>query len=115
MCHGVSLSKSLCSKTDAEIDVMTRIPYASAIGSIMYGMLCTRSDVAHALSVTSIYQSNPGQSYWKAVKDIIKYLRRTKDCSWYMGMKNLKLKALQIQVFNLMWMSHNQCLGLYLS
>ncbi|PKI65886.1 hypothetical protein CRG98_013706 [Punica granatum] len=58
---------------------MSRIPYASAIGSIMYAMLCTRPDVSYALSMTSRYQSNPGERQWIAVKNIIKYLRRTKE------------------------------------
>ena len=58
---------------------MNMIPYASAIGSIMYAMLCTRPDIAHALSVTSRYQVDPGLEHWKAVKCILKYLRRTKD------------------------------------
>ena len=38
---------------------MNMIPYASAIGSIMYVMLCTRFDVSYALSVTSRYQLDP--------------------------------------------------------
>ena len=58
---------------------MNKIPYASAIGSIMYAMLCTRPDVSYALSATSRYQSNPGDANWVAVKNILKYLRRTKD------------------------------------
>ena len=58
---------------------MDEIPYASAIGSIMYAMLCTRPDVAHAISLTSRYQCDPGLEHWTAVKNIFKYLRRTKD------------------------------------
>ena len=58
---------------------MSKVPYASAIGSIMYGMICTRPDVSYALSVTSRYLSDPGESHWTAVKNIIKYLRRTKN------------------------------------
>ena len=58
---------------------MDRIPYASAIGSIMYAMLCTRLDISYALSITSRYQANPGEKHWIAVKNILKYLRRTKD------------------------------------
>ncbi|XP_039682830.1 secreted RxLR effector protein 161-like [Medicago truncatula] len=58
---------------------MRDIPYASAIGSIMYAMICTRPDVSYALSATSRYQSNPGNDHWIAVKNILKYLRRTKD------------------------------------
>ena len=58
---------------------MSKIPYASAIGSIMYAMLCTRPDVSYALSITSRYRSDPGESHWIAVKNILKYLRWTKD------------------------------------
>jgi hypothetical protein len=52
--------------------------YHSAIGSIMYAMLCTRPDVSNALSLTSRYQSDPGVEHWTAVKNILKYLNRTK-------------------------------------
>ena len=45
----------------------------------MYAMLCTRPDVSYALSVTSRYQANPGMEHWNAAKNILKYLRRTKD------------------------------------
>ena len=51
MSHGVSLCKSQCHSTPDEQEKMNAIPYASAIGSIMYAMLCTRPDVAYALSV----------------------------------------------------------------
>ena len=39
---------------------MKGVPYASAIGSIMYAMLCTRPDVCLAISLAGRYQSNPG-------------------------------------------------------
>jgi hypothetical protein len=58
---------------------MSKVPYASAIGSIMYAMICTRPDVSYALSVVSRYQADPGESHWTLVKNILKYLRRTKD------------------------------------
>ncbi|KAK1619903.1 hypothetical protein QYE76_025420 [Lolium multiflorum] len=45
----------------------------------MYAMLCTRPDIAHAVSLTSRYQSDPGMEHWTAVKNILKYLKRTKD------------------------------------
>jgi len=77
--HGISLSKTQCPTTTDERERMSQIPYASAIGSIMYAMLCTRPDVSYALSITSRYQSDPGESHWIAVKNILKYLRRTKD------------------------------------
>ncbi|KAJ9556017.1 hypothetical protein OSB04_010631 [Centaurea solstitialis] len=55
------------------------VPYASTIGSIMYAMLCTRPDVAYSVSVTSRYQQNPGEAHWVAVKNILKYMRQTKE------------------------------------
>ena len=45
----------------------------------MYAMISTRPDVSYALSVTSRYQSDLGESHWTAVKNILKYLRRTKN------------------------------------
>ncbi|KAK8943207.1 hypothetical protein KSP39_PZI008734 [Platanthera zijinensis] len=79
MSHGVNLSKDQCPISCEDKDRMKLIPYASAIGSIMYAMLCTRPDVSFALSMTSRYQSDPGECHWIAVKNILKYLRRTKD------------------------------------
>ncbi|WVZ90254.1 hypothetical protein U9M48_036570 [Paspalum notatum var. saurae] len=64
---------------------MSEILYASAIGSIMYAMICTRPDFSFALSVTSRYQSCPGEGHWIAVKNILKYLRRTKDAFLVFG------------------------------
>ena len=79
MSTGTILSKSQSPSTPAEKNAMDDVPYASAIGSIMYAMLCTRPDVSYALSRCSRYQQNPGDSHWVAVKHILKYLRRTKD------------------------------------
>jgi hypothetical protein len=42
-------------------------------------MLCTRPDIAHVVSLTSRYQSDLGMEHWTAVKNILKYLKRTKD------------------------------------
>ena len=70
---------------------MSRISYASIVGSIMYAMLCTRPDVAYSLGVVSRYQSDPGEAHWKVVKSILKYLRNTKDQWSVYGESDLKL------------------------
>ncbi|GKA21972.1 putative retrotransposon protein [Tanacetum coccineum] len=49
------------------------------VGSIMYAVRCTRPDVAFAQNITSRFQQNPGELHWTAVKNILKYLRNTKD------------------------------------
>jgi hypothetical protein len=43
--------------------------------------------------VTSRFQSNPGEEHWKAVKNILKYLRRTKDVLLVYGGSELKLEG----------------------
>ncbi|GKG56977.1 hypothetical protein Tco_0582328, partial [Tanacetum coccineum] len=52
---------------------------ALAVGSIMYAVRCTRPDVAFAQNITSLFQQNPGDLHWTAIKNILKYLRNTKD------------------------------------
>ncbi|KAK8694854.1 hypothetical protein V6N13_072398 [Hibiscus sabdariffa] len=79
MRHGISLSKEMCPSMPQERERMSQILYASTIGSIMYAVICTRPDLSYALSMTSRYQANPGKGHWTAVKNILKYLRRTKD------------------------------------
>ena len=79
MSRGIKLNKSQCPTTKDERESMDKIPYSSAIGSIMYAMLCTRPDVSYALNMTGRFQSDPGECHWIAVKNILKYLRRTKD------------------------------------
>jgi hypothetical protein len=64
---------------------MRAIPCASAIRSIMYAMLYTRPDVSYALNATSGYQSNYGEAHWTIVKNILMYLRRTKEAFLVFG------------------------------
>ncbi|KAH9764272.1 hypothetical protein KPL70_001465 [Citrus sinensis] len=47
------LSKSLEPTTDDDFNYMREIPYSSAVGSIMYAMVCTRPDLAHGVGVIS--------------------------------------------------------------
>ena len=73
MSQGIHLSKRMSPKTPEERNRMNSIPYASAIGSIIYAMLCTRPDVAYALGISSRFQADSGEDHWKAVKNILKY------------------------------------------
>nr|GEW83196.1 hypothetical protein [Tanacetum cinerariifolium] len=73
------LSKSQGASTPAELKRMQNVSYASAVGSIMYAMRCTRPDVAFAQNVTSRFEQNPDDLHWTTVKNILKYLRNTKD------------------------------------
>ena len=79
------LSKEMCPETHEEIDYMSRIPYSSVVRSLMYSMVCTRPDIAHAVGVVSRYMNNLGKEHWKAVQWILRYLRGTTShalCFW---------------------------------
>ena len=76
---GVKLSAEQCPKTQEEEEDMSRVPYASAVGSLMYAMVCTRPDIAHAVGVLSRFMSNPGKEHWTTVKRVFRYLRGTSD------------------------------------
>nr|GEZ07081.1 retrotransposon protein, putative, Ty1-copia subclass [Tanacetum cinerariifolium] len=75
----LKLSKSQGASTPAEMKHMHNVPYALIVGSIMYAMRCTRPDVAFAQNITSRFQQNPGDIHWTTIKNILKYLRNTKD------------------------------------
>ncbi|KAH9751653.1 hypothetical protein KPL71_014378 [Citrus sinensis] len=77
--HEITLSEDQSPKTSEKIERMRRVPYAKAVGSLMYAMLCTRPDICFVVGMVGRYQSNPGPEHWTAVKDIIKYLKRTKN------------------------------------
>eukprot|EP00253_Pinus_taeda_P010519 PITA_10519 len=63
--------KELCPKTQEVEEDMSRVPYASAVGSLMYAMVCTRPDIAHAVRVLSKFMSKPGKEHWTAVKRVL--------------------------------------------
>jgi len=54
------LSVTMSLKTVEEREYMTRVPYASAVGSLMYAMVCTPPDLSHAVSMVSRYMHDPG-------------------------------------------------------
>ena len=47
---------------------MSCVPYANAVGSLMYLVVCTKPDISHAVGVVSIYMENMGKEYWVVVK-----------------------------------------------
>ena len=71
MLQGVKLSKTQSPTTTEDIERLKVIPYVSAIGSIKYAMLCTRSIVYHTLFLAREYNSDLGVDHWTAVKIIL--------------------------------------------
>ena len=69
----------MCPSNEAERNEMSRVPYASAVGSLMFSIICTRFDIAQAMGVVSRYMANPGGEHWIAMKRILRNIRGTSD------------------------------------
>ncbi|GJX45582.1 retrotransposon protein, putative, ty1-copia subclass [Tanacetum coccineum] len=79
------LSFKDCPVRDCDVERMSKVPYANAVGSLMYLMVCTRPDIAYEVSVVSRYLANTGKNHWEAVKWILKYLRGTTNVGLVYG------------------------------
>jgi transposase InsO family protein len=74
---GLDLRKATSPMTAEEQEKMKNVPYAPAVGAIMYAMLGTRPDIAYAVSVVSQFMHDPRPVHWKAVKRVLRYLKGT--------------------------------------
>ena len=79
--------------TAEEHEHMTLVQYASAVGSMMYCMVCTIPVIAHAVGVFSRYMANPGKEHWEAVKWLLRYLRGTSSTSLCFGKGKVTLQG----------------------
>ncbi|RVW37486.1 Retrovirus-related Pol polyprotein from transposon TNT 1-94 [Vitis vinifera] len=73
--HGIVLSNDQSPKTPQEIESMKTVPYASAVGSLMYAMLCTRLDICFAVGMDSrkstsgnVFVLGGGAISWRSIK-----------------------------------------------
>ncbi|KAI3461498.1 hypothetical protein Pfo_018161, partial [Paulownia fortunei] len=60
----LKISAQLSPKNDEEREYMAKVPYANAVGSLMYAMMCTRPDISQAVGVVSRYMHDPGKGHW---------------------------------------------------
>ncbi|KAH9751398.1 hypothetical protein KPL71_014282 [Citrus sinensis] len=79
------LSNLQSPKTSEEKLEIEDVPYANAVGCLMYAMVLTRPDISHAVSVVSRYMATPRKEHWKAVKWIMRYLSGTLSCGLVYG------------------------------
>ena len=57
----LKLSKKMCPTAREEKENMNKVPYSSVVESLMYAMVCTRPNIAHAVTVVSTFLDNPGK------------------------------------------------------
>ena len=79
------LSASQSLESDEDIEYMSRVPYSSDVGSLMYAMVCSRPDLSYAMSLVSRYMANPGKEHWKSVQWIFRYIKGTADACLKFG------------------------------
>ena len=90
--QGVKLSKTQNTTTTENRKRMKVIPYASAIGSIKYAMLCTKPIVYLAMNLARGYNIDPGVDHWIAVKIILSGIR---TCFSVMEVTKIRHKGLR--------------------
>ena len=52
-----------CPKTNVEVKYMSKVPYASAVGCLMYAMVCTRPDLTHVVSQVFKFMFDPRKQH----------------------------------------------------
>ncbi|GJZ79137.1 hypothetical protein Tco_0643974 [Tanacetum coccineum] len=72
---------------------MSQVPYASAVRSLMFAMICIRPDIAHVVGVVSWYMTEPGREHWEAVKRILRYIKGTLNVALYFRESDLIIKG----------------------
>ena len=97
--HGMSECKAVSTPMErASKTAMTALPtdhkatdseirdYQAIIGGLMFAMVCTRPDIAFAVTTLAQFASNPTPVHIQGVKRILRYLRGTVDrCITYKG------------------------------
>ncbi|CAA7042916.1 unnamed protein product [Microthlaspi erraticum] len=58
---------------------MEKVPYQSAVGSLMYSMIGTRPDLAYAVGLVCRFMSKPIKEHWLGVKWILRLRNRSRQ------------------------------------
>jgi hypothetical protein len=71
--------QKLLQNENCDIVIPSNFPYRKIVGSLMYCMLCTRPDIAAAVSVVSRFLEKPKPIHVQLVLRILQYLSNTLD------------------------------------
>ena len=79
----IPLNKSVKLTTNSKSTL--NVPYAKAIGSLMYAALSTQLDLAFAIQHLSQFTTTFGLEHWTTVKHVFQYLKGTRDGGIILG------------------------------
>jgi hypothetical protein len=70
---------------DAQRELMSRTPYRSLVGSLMYLAIGTRPDIAHAVQQLCRHLDCYGPVHWDAAKRVVRYLKGSRELQLVLG------------------------------
>jgi hypothetical protein len=68
-----------CPSTPEQQAQMRQVPYRRFVGLLSWLAQTYRPDIAHSVNVAAQFSQNPGATHWRAVLQILRYLRKTAD------------------------------------
>jgi hypothetical protein len=104
-CNGVEtplpqglVIKSLEKDNDGQfVGLIDHSEYQAVVGQILFASLFTRPDLSYAIGVVSRHSHAPSKAAWKAVKHLLRYIKKTKEEKLTLGRG--KDTDLQLEVF----------------
>lgn len=72
---------------------MSKVPYVSTVGSLMYVMLSSRPDIVQTVGVLSRFMSKLERMHWEAIKWILRYLKITTNMALSFGGNKVQLQS----------------------
>ncbi|TYH50901.1 hypothetical protein ES332_D10G236100v1 [Gossypium tomentosum] len=99
----LKLNAQLSPKTEEEREYMEKVPYANAVRSLMYAMVCTRPDISQAVGVVSRYMHDPGKGHCdnSIIGSIPREIGRLSTTSYIYFMRNNLSGPIPIEILNL--------------
>ena len=79
MVTGATFSTANSPSTPTQVAHMCRIPYAEAIGSVLWPVVISWPDAAFAVSILLQFIQNPRPAHWEVLKHVIVFLGSMKD------------------------------------
>jgi len=77
----LKLKVTMSSTITEERECMTHVLYANIVGSLIYAMVCTKSDLSQIVSMINRYMHDPGKGHWEQVKWVLRCAKGTIDVS----------------------------------
>jgi transposase InsO family protein len=75
----IPLSSSVKLSKEEGMPLDKKYPYSQLVGSLNYLSVCTRPDIAYAVSKLARHMAKPTTVHWQAAKGVVRYLLSTAD------------------------------------